>query len=344
MRLLEQGTQTVRLQIVVSDTGIGMAPDVQARIFDAFAQADSSTTRRFECIGVGLAISKRLVQLMGGDMGVKSTPGAGSTFWFTLTLARAEALPRPVTADPVSRRSLPLGKAPRFTARVLVAEDNPVNQEVAVAMLESLGCQVTVAADGHAALAAFGTPALQSGADGLPNAGAGWAATTAWRQRENCHRQLAGPHRRLDRQRHQGRAGAMPGGGDGRLSEQTVRTDATGDYSGTLVAPRPCGRFPTHRYPTHPTSPTASPEDGGNPCAVVTQPAIPFPTPSPSPTHRWTNAPWRKFVPCSGSASPACWARSLASTFRIARQPCSSGCEMLSLLGIASRYGRRPTA
>ena len=320
LAVVAQDTQTAQLHFTVRDTGIGMTPEVQARIFEAFTQADSSTTRRYGGTGLGLAISKRLIQLMGGDMGVESAPDTGSAFWFTVTLARLEELPLPhgdlqnvrvlmvddnatsrqilhrqlsgwgmrdngvasgrealavlrqaaqagaaydlaildwhmpgmdglalaqqIRADlslntlqvliltssglnetaaqalaagidcclpkpvrqaelydalcrlrqsaaapmaqPGSCCSLPLGNRPHFNGRVLVAEDNPVNQEVALAMLQHLGCQVTVVGDGREALAALmrepfdmvlmdcQMPVL----DGL-------AATATWRQQES---------------------------------------------------------------------------------------------------------------------------------------------------------------
>lgn len=152
LRSLERRGRETRFQIEVTDTGIGIAPAMQDAIFDTFAQVDGSITRRYGGTGLGLAICKRLVRLMGGEIGVESAPGRGSRFWFTVRLTQSG------TTAETERPAAPLAQssaAGKFSARILVAEDNPVNQEVAVAMLELLGCQATVANDGREALAAL---------------------------------------------------------------------------------------------------------------------------------------------------------------------------------------------
>ena len=138
------------LVVTVSDTGPGIAPEAQRRLFDAFTQADPSTTRRHGGTGLGLAIARRLVAAMGGRIGVESEPGKGSTFRFTARFAHA--------AGEVTRKPRPAGGVrPAGTARprVLVVEDNQVNQMVAVGMLEHAGYDAAVAADGVEAVAAL---------------------------------------------------------------------------------------------------------------------------------------------------------------------------------------------
>jgi PAS domain S-box-containing protein len=134
----------VTLRCTIRDTGVGIPADAQARLFESFTQFDSSTTRRYGGTGLGLAISRRLVQMMGGEIGVTSQPGVGSTFWFTVQCARADA--RVDVAGP----SAGLPALPR--ARVLVVEDNLVNQRVAAAMLAKLGQHVEVANHGREAV------------------------------------------------------------------------------------------------------------------------------------------------------------------------------------------------
>jgi PAS domain S-box-containing protein len=143
----------VWLRFEVSDTGIGMTEDQLAHVFEAFAQADASTTRRFGGTGLGLAISKRLVQLMNGRIGARSLPDVGSTFWVELPLQRAlHPLPRLAVAVAAG----PAPDAPTLEgAQVLVAEDNPINQEVTATLLAALGVVVQMVASGEAALQAF---------------------------------------------------------------------------------------------------------------------------------------------------------------------------------------------
>ena len=150
------------VRISVIDSGIGITEEQMQRMFSRFTQADSSTTRRYGGTGLGLAISKTLVELMGGTIGVESVPGKGSTFWFTLPLGAAAAVPAtapaPSTAPAPAPQVIPVltavvGSPPPCTVRVLLVEDNFVNQRVAVYMLNKLGIQAEVANNGREALA-----------------------------------------------------------------------------------------------------------------------------------------------------------------------------------------------
>ena len=142
---LPSGAAAEAMRFEVTDTGIGIAPEQQDRLFKRFSQVDGSISRRFGGTGLGLAICRDLVTMMGGEIGVESRDGAGSTFWFTLALPRAEALmvPSRPAADPVR------------PVRLLLVEDVPVNQELARAVLEAEGYRVDVAGDGAEALAAM---------------------------------------------------------------------------------------------------------------------------------------------------------------------------------------------
>jgi signal transduction histidine kinase/CheY-like chemotaxis protein/HPt (histidine-containing phosphotransfer) domain-containing protein len=135
----------VPLRIVVRDTGIGIPPEAQARLFREFTQVDASATRRFGGTGLGLAICRRIVLAMGGEIGVESTPGAGAVFTVTLALEPARA-PLVAEADAAEPPVAPLS--------ILLAEDHPVNREVALGLLQRHGHAVTVVTDGAAAVAA----------------------------------------------------------------------------------------------------------------------------------------------------------------------------------------------
>jgi PAS domain S-box-containing protein len=160
-RLLEEHPADVLLRIDVADTGIGITPEQQQRLFTAFEQADGSMTRKYGGTGLGLAISKRLVHLMGGEIGVESTPGQGSTFWFTVRLGKASDAVLPVTeGNPLfgtptfSQDSADVRLQTQFAGtRILLAEDEPVNQEVSRGLLEDAGLVVDLAEDGREALA-----------------------------------------------------------------------------------------------------------------------------------------------------------------------------------------------
>ncbi|MBK9020255.1 MAG: PAS domain S-box protein [Sulfuritalea sp.] len=154
--VVESDSRGLLLRVEVRDEGIGISEEQQSRLFHAFTQADDSMTRKYGGTGLGLIISQRIARLMGGDTGVTSREGQGSTFWATLRLRRADddsAASRP--ADKQSpRERLVRNFAGR---RVLVAEDEPVNREVAVFLLEDAGLRADVAADGREAVAMAGS-------------------------------------------------------------------------------------------------------------------------------------------------------------------------------------------
>ena len=162
-----------RLRFEVQDTGIGISSDAQSAVFEPFIQADGTMTRKYGGTGLGLTISKQLVEMMGGEVGVVSTFGKGSIFWFTVAVKKADRSDLSVPLSPSQQMdylavfrptvNLEAGFQPDmqrsggtdFRARVLVAEDNPVNQEVVASMLEILDCEVEVVITGTEVLAAW---------------------------------------------------------------------------------------------------------------------------------------------------------------------------------------------
>jgi PAS domain S-box-containing protein len=155
-RIEEESGSDALVRFEVEDTGIGIDPAVLPKLFSPFEQADNSNTRKYGGTGLGLVITKRIAELMGGEAGATSAPGHGSTFWFTARLGKAGDAPVRTAetgradADAILRRDY-AGR------RILLAEDEVVNQEVAKFFLEEVGLQADVAADGSEAVAKAAT-------------------------------------------------------------------------------------------------------------------------------------------------------------------------------------------
>ncbi len=150
-RLEHEDGERLRVRFEVEDTGIGIAPDQLARLFEAFEQADESTTRRYGGTGLGLAITRRLARLMGGEAGAESAPGKGSRFWFTAELRRGQGTKTEPDTVRAKNAAVELART-RAGARILLAEDNVINQEVAREILRAVGLAIDVAADGRQAV------------------------------------------------------------------------------------------------------------------------------------------------------------------------------------------------
>jgi signal transduction histidine kinase/CheY-like chemotaxis protein len=143
VHLMEQGPDDALIHFAVTDSGIGISPEAQQRLFQAFSQADGSTTRKYGGTGLGLAISKRLVELMGGEIGVDSVVGAGSTFWFTVRLATGSTPPQSTPYDSDIPGNL----------RVLCVDDNETSLSILETQLRARGLQVDCVGNGQTALA-----------------------------------------------------------------------------------------------------------------------------------------------------------------------------------------------
>jgi len=163
-QVLADDGQRLLVRFEVRDTGIGIAPAQQPRLFNAFEQADSSISQRFGGTGLGLALTRHLAALMGGEVGLQSAPGAGSTVWFTARLGHDHSALAPALAARDARcdagghggdggGSESAVRRAHAGARVLVVDDNPVNQEVAASLLQEAGLCVSVASSGEQAVA-----------------------------------------------------------------------------------------------------------------------------------------------------------------------------------------------
>jgi PAS domain S-box-containing protein len=152
-RVQEETAESLVVRFEVQDTGIGIPPEAAARLFKAFEQADNSTTRKYGGTGLGLAITRRLAELMGGEAGVESTPGVGSTFWFTARLKKIERRETGRLDPAPSIDAEALLRQRHFGKRVLVVDDEPINREVAVIQMEAVGLAVDTAEDGAEAVA-----------------------------------------------------------------------------------------------------------------------------------------------------------------------------------------------
>jgi signal transduction histidine kinase/ActR/RegA family two-component response regulator len=203
VKFTEQGRITVRLalgekrdnkavlSIQVADSGIGISPEAQKMLFESFTQADGSTTRKYGGTGLGLAITKKIVTLMGGEIRVLSDLGKGSTFQITIPCEVRNSMPEREIAP---ETKVPGADRKPFHARILVAEDNVVNQDVVRMMLEEFGCRVDIAANGREAVkAASSTPYDLIFMDCQMPVMDGFEATRRIRE----HERTAGTHTRI---------------------------------------------------------------------------------------------------------------------------------------------------
>ena len=152
VRVDSEDRDSVLVRFEVTDTGIGIAPEILPRLFSAFEQADNSITRQYGGTGLGLTITRKLAELMGGEAGAISTPGAGSTFWFTARLKKDPHRAATQSHGPMKTADERLRQMCRG-CRVLLVEDEPVNREITRMLLQEQGLAIELAEDGEQAVA-----------------------------------------------------------------------------------------------------------------------------------------------------------------------------------------------
>jgi two-component system sensor histidine kinase/response regulator len=152
VRVAEREGERLLLRVEVRDTGIGISPQALPKLFRAFEQADASNTRKYGGTGLGLVITRRLAELMGGEAGAHSTPGVGSTFWFTAWLGIGSNIPHVVSVPGAAVGAEAILRREYAGAHILLVEDEPVNQEVARLFLQDAGLDVAVAGNGAVAV------------------------------------------------------------------------------------------------------------------------------------------------------------------------------------------------
>jgi CheY-like chemotaxis protein len=245
VRVADSTPNDVLLKFEIEDTGIGIAAEDQKRLFTAFEQADGSTTRRYGGTGLGLAINKRLTQMMGGEVGVESRVGVGSTFWFTVRLDKAQFA---VAAAPtLSANAAEASLRTDFAgALVLLAEDEPINQEVSKGLLEEAGLVVDLARDGVEAPRNGKPHRLPADPDGHADAEPQRCRRDPGDPQGHAERCHADP--RHDRQRIRGGPQGLPRGRHERPHSQTHQPGSAVRYPGEMAGPAGrvigrCGAF-----------------------------------------------------------------------------------------------------
>ncbi len=151
VKLTSQTAESAVLRFEVEDTGVGIPPEVLAKLFEDFEQADNSTTRKYGGTGLGLAITRKIAGLMGGSAGASSSVGSGSTFWFTATLRKNPATDKEAVTSETDEAELTIQRK-HAGKRILLVEDEPINREIAQILLEDVGLNVDLAENGRLAV------------------------------------------------------------------------------------------------------------------------------------------------------------------------------------------------